>query len=66
MVLYLQPLCNDNFKAYVTKAFIRVTGLALEDAIKEIQIILRLFIVIAMYSQASSSQINPSLNLLYC
>ena len=30
---------------------------------KEIQIILRLFLVIAMYCQASSSQFNKSLNL---
>ena len=33
---------------------------------KEIQIILRLFLVIAMYCQASSSQFNQSLNLLHC
>ena len=33
---------------------------------KEIQIILRLFLVIAMYCQASSSQFNQSLNLPHC
>ena len=33
------------------------------DIPKEIQIILRLFVVIAMYCQASSSQFNQSLNL---
>ena len=32
---------------------------------KEIQIILMLFLVIAMYCQASSSQFNQSLNLPY-
>ena len=34
-----------------------------ELRIKEIQIILRLFLVIAMYCKASSSQFNQSLNL---
>ena len=33
---------------------------------KEIQIILRLFLVIAVYCQASSSQFNQSLNLPRC
>ena len=33
---------------------------------KEIQIILRLFLVIAVYCQASSSQFNQSLNLPHC
>ena len=33
---------------------------------KEIQIIRRLFLVIAMYCQASSSQINQSINLSGC
>ena len=33
---------------------------------KEIEMILRLFLVIAMYCQASSSQINESLNLPPC
>ena len=33
---------------------------------KEIQIILRLFLVVAMYCQASSSQFNQSLNLPRC
>ena len=34
--------------------------------VKEIQIILRLFLVITMYCQASSSQFNQSLNLPHC
>ena len=33
---------------------------------KEIEMIHRLFLVIAMYCQASSSQFNKSLNLLCC
>ena len=33
---------------------------------KEIEIIHRLFLVIGMYCQASSSQFNASLNLLHC
>ena len=33
---------------------------------KEIQKILRLFLVITMYCQASSSQFNRSLNLPHC
>ena len=33
---------------------------------KEIQIILRLFLVINIYCQASSSQFNQSLNLARC
>ena len=39
-------------------------GPPLEFIIKDIQIILRLFLVIAMYCQASSSQFYKSLNLL--
>ena len=36
------------------------------NSTKEIQIILRLFLVIAMYRQDSSSQCNESLNLPRC
>ena len=38
----------------------------LKSEIKEIQIILRLFLVITMYCQASSSKFNQSLNLPRC
>ena len=34
-----------------------------KDLVTEIQIILRLFLVIAMYCQARSSQFNESINL---
>ena len=37
-----------------------------EPLAKEIQIIHRLFLVIAMYCQASSSQLNESINLSRC
>ena len=37
-----------------------------EGVVKEIEIIHRLFLVIGMYCQASSSQFNESLNLPRC
>ena len=45
-----------------------VVGLAmfLQGNIKEIQIILRLFLVLVMYCQGRSSQKNQSLNLPHC
>ena len=44
-----------------------VNGIAMWDIKgKEIEIIHRLFLVIAMYCQASSSQLNKSLNLPRC
>ena len=37
-----------------------------DKELKEIEMIYRLFLVIAMYCQASSSQFNESLNLPRC
>ena len=74
---YIQPRDLSNYDIVVTTYSILQSetnyvdlphsnseeGEFLKPKNKEIQIILRLFLVIAMYCQASSSQFNQSLNL---
>ena len=54
--------CQDKISINVEKISYCVRA----SRIKEIQIILRLFLVMAMYCKASSSQFNQSLNLSGC